>query len=221
MDGLIRRSASRRAGNRPPATGARAVRIAQSMPTARLALRRPRRSDAAALAASMNDWEVVRWLVQAPFPYTLNHAVDWIAQNLRNLSSGREYQFVICHGEDQSVIGHVGLRLDDDRCSAELGYWLDRSVWGQGYATEAAATVAKFGFAELQLERIWATCLPDNIPSARVLIKLGMRHAGTLAQTFEPIGKTVTCPVLVVERDGFVETGFMESGFIQTGAADS
>ena len=202
---LLHRAVARRSGDRPPATGARAIRITQSLPTERLALRRPRRSDATALAEAMNDWEVVRWLVQAPYPYTLTHAVDWIAQNLRNLASGREFQFVICRRADARVIGHVGLRLDDDRRSAELGYWLARSAWGQGFATEAAAAVIAFGFGGLQLERIWATCLPGNEPSWRVLEKLGLRQAGSLTQTFEPIGQTVNCPVLEIARDEAAE----------------
>lgn len=200
---LIHSSVARRIGDRPPATGARAVRIAQSLPTERLAMRRPRRSDAAALAIAMNDWDVVRWLVQAPYPYTLTHAVDWIAQNLSNLASGREYQFVISRCEDDQVIGHVGLRLDDDRRGAELGYWLARETWGQGFATEAAAAVVDFGFTDLRLERVWATCLPDNTSSWNVLSKIGMRHTGNLTQMFEPIDQTVTCPVLVIERDQF------------------
>lgn len=202
----LRRSAERRAGDRPPATGARAMRMSQRMLTERLSLRRPRRSDADSLAVLMNDWEVVRWLVQAPFPYTRNHAVEWISQNLQNLASGREFQFVVCRQEDDQVIGHAGLRLDDDRGGAELGYWLARDAWGAGYASEAAAAVIAFGFRDLQLDRIWATCLPDNGPSLRVLSKMGFGQIGSLAQTFEPIGQTVECPILALHRPDLPQT---------------
>lgn len=176
------------------------MRMSQQILTERLSLRRPRRSDADALAGLMNDWEVVRWLVQAPYPYTRTHAVEWISQNLQNLASGREFQFVVCRQSDDEVIGHAGLRLDDDRKGGELGYWLARDVWGAGYASEAAATIISFGFGDLQLEKIWATCLPDNGPSLRVLSKMGFNQVGSLKQKFEPIGQTVDCPVLVLCR---------------------
>ncbi|MEM8914394.1 MAG: GNAT family N-acetyltransferase [Pseudomonadota bacterium] len=199
----LHRSVERRAGDRRPATGARALSLSRSLQTGRLTLRRPRRSDADSLALLMNDWEVVRWLVQAPYPYTRSHAVDWIAQNLSNLASGREYQFVICRDGDLDIIGHAGLRLDDDRRGGEIGYWLARRTWGEGYASEAAAAVLKFGFEDLQLGTIWATCLPDNTRSKRVLSKLGLRMAGSMTQKFEPIDQTVTCPMMTIDRDRY------------------
>lgn len=181
------------------------MRMSQRMPTARLYLRRPRRSDADDLADLMNDWEVVRWLVQAPYPYTRAHAVEWISQNLQNLASGREFQFVVCRQGDDQIVGHAGLRLDDDRRSAELGYWLARHAWGFGYATEAAAAIVQFGFSDLHLERIWATCLPENTPSLHVLAKTGFSSIGMLKQTFEPICQTVACPILELDRGVFLE----------------
>jgi RimJ/RimL family protein N-acetyltransferase len=62
----------------------------------------------------------------------------------------------------------------------EMGYVLAQSHWGQGYATEAAAAALRFGFADLGLHRICATCDPDNVASARVLTKVGMRLEGHL-----------------------------------------
>ena len=63
-----------------------------------------------------------------------------------------------------------------------MGYWIARSFWGRGYATEAASAFLAFGFRELGLHRIWAWCIAENLASARVLEKIGMRQEGHLRQ---------------------------------------
>ena len=63
---------------------------------------------------------------------------------------------------------------------AELGFAVSRDRWGQGYATEAARAILDFGFADLGLRRIYATCRPENVGSSRVLEKIGMSREGRL-----------------------------------------
>jgi RimJ/RimL family protein N-acetyltransferase len=62
--------------------------------------------------------------------------------------------------------------------NAEIWYKLHKNFWGQGYATEAARELLKFGFNELDLHRIEAGCAVDNIASVRVLEKCGMTREG-------------------------------------------
>jgi hypothetical protein len=62
----------------------------------------------------------------------------------------------------------------------EIGYVLARDAWGKGYASEAADLVIKFGFDELKLHKISATCEPFNFASAKVLQKAGLVIEGYL-----------------------------------------
>ncbi len=62
----------------------------------------------------------------------------------------------------------------------EIGYALSRRYWNRGFATEAARRVIEYGFDALRLNRISAYCGVDNIASARVLEKAGMRFEGVL-----------------------------------------
>ncbi len=62
----------------------------------------------------------------------------------------------------------------------ELGYTLERSAWGQGFATEAARAVRDFAFAELELERLMSLIHPDNAGSAGVARKVGLARFDTL-----------------------------------------
>jgi len=59
---------------------------------------------------------------------------------------------------------------------------LDPKHWNHGYATEAAHAVVDFGFQHFGVHRIWADCVADNVGSAHVLEKLGMKLEGRLRE---------------------------------------
>lgn len=93
------------------------------------------------------------------------------------------FQLAITLPEDGQLIGNCGLRRRSvDATEGDIGYELDPTFWGRGYATEAAREMLRFGFAELRLHRIWAECIAENRASARVLEKVGMRQEGRLRE---------------------------------------
>ena len=63
--------------------------------------------------------------------------------------------------------------LEDNE--AELGYWIGRDYWGNGYVPEAAKELIRHGFEDLKLNRIWCICRIDNVNSIRVQDKCGFR----------------------------------------------
>jgi ribosomal-protein-alanine N-acetyltransferase len=65
-----------------------------------------------------------------------------------------------------------------EREEVEVGYRLMKKFWGQGYATELAIALLKYGFEEVGLERIIAVARPENKASLRVMQKAGMTHIG-------------------------------------------
>jgi RimJ/RimL family protein N-acetyltransferase len=79
---------------------------------------------------------------------------------------------------DGKQIGGVGLRIEQQHGHAELGYWLGVPYWGQGYATEAAREMLRYGFEELRLHRIFATHFKHNAASGGILKKVGMMYEG-------------------------------------------
>jgi RimJ/RimL family protein N-acetyltransferase len=60
----------------------------------------------------------------------------------------------------------------------EIGWRLHPDYWHQGFATEAARTMAAFAFDKFQLSELLAVRDPDNIDSGRVMDRLGMRLRG-------------------------------------------
>lgn len=86
------------------------------------------------------------------------------------------------------LIGGCGIHVSEPS-QGEIGYCLHRGYWGQGFAAEAAAGMIAYGFEHLGLHRIYATCRPDNIGSARVMQKAGMVYEGHIREHKRHKGK--------------------------------
>ena len=145
-----------------------------TLETARLKLRPYSEADIAELVPLIGAREVAATTLRISHPYTEQDARAflalaqepgkiWLATTLR--SDGRQ-------------IGGVGLRVEDPHQHAELGYWLGVPYWRQGYATEAAGEMLRYGFVDLGLHRIFASHFRHNPASGRILVKLGMRYEG-------------------------------------------
>ena len=95
----------------------------------------------------------------------------------------RKFQLAVVLKASGQLIGNCGIRkASAEAHEADIGYELSPDHWGHGYATEAARAIVQFGFAALNVHRIWAWCIADNVASARVLEKLGFRLEGRLRE---------------------------------------
>lgn len=85
-----------------------------------------------------------------------------------------------------STIGQCGYhKWYNEHYKAELGYALnDEEVKQKGYMGEALAPIVAHGFGEMQLNRIEAFTNPQNIPSIKLLTKLGFQYEGLLRGHF-------------------------------------
>ena len=68
--------------------------------------------------------------------------------------------------------------VPDPTCPLEIGWRLRRDKWHQGLAIEAAVAMAHFAFQTLRAELLLAVCRPENLASAAVMKRLGMRYRG-------------------------------------------
>lgn len=85
--------------------------------------------------------------------------------------------------ESNRFVGHGGLihthRSDDPNASdVEIAYAFGKDFWGKGYATEVAQACLDHGFRTIGLPRLIAVAYPPNLPSQRVMQKIGMTHRG-------------------------------------------
>jgi ribosomal-protein-alanine N-acetyltransferase len=159
--------------------------------TARLRLRSFRLADAAAVQRLAGDREVAERTL-LPHPYEGGMARAWIWDQALAYAAGTGIDFAIERAEDGALVGAIGLEIDRVGACAKLGYWLGRSHWGRGYATEAVDAVLGYGFAVLELERIWAPRFRWNAASARVLAKAGLAQEGSRRAYVAPRGREET-----------------------------
>ncbi len=62
----------------------------------------------------------------------------------------------------------------------EIGYFLKRSAWGNGYATEACKRLIRFAFQETSIDEVVATFEDANAASKHVLNKAGFIDRGRM-----------------------------------------
>ena len=75
------------------------------------------------------------------------------------------------------MIGSTGFSSIEEGTGV-FGFVLHKHYWGFGIATEAAQAVVRFGFEQLGLHRVVAECFVEQVASARIFEKLGMRREG-------------------------------------------
>ncbi|MBO0885039.1 MAG: GNAT family N-acetyltransferase [Mycobacterium sp.] len=145
--------------------------------TARLLLREFRRADHFAVHAYVRDPEVTRYTDWGPDGHQATAA--FLAEMARNAAARPRTDYSLAAVERTSgvLVGavHLGLTNQAHRLG-EMGYVLAPLHWGKGYATEAATATLRFGFRQVGLHKITATCDPDNITYARFLSKIGMLY---------------------------------------------
>lgn len=150
--------------------------------TERLILRPFRLDDAPAVQRLAGDRAIASTTANIPHPYDDGLAEQWISTHAARYNAGECVNFAITLRESGELIGAIGLEINRDHARAELGYWVGVPYWNQGYCTEAARAVVRYGFAGLRLNRIHAIHFSRNPASGKVMQKIGMRHEGKLRQ---------------------------------------
>ncbi len=93
--------------------------------------------------------------------------------------SGEFFDWAVVLKAENKMIGTCGFTsFDTDNNAGEIGYVINPRYEGQGYATEAAKEIIRFGFLNLNLHRIYARYMSGNNSSRRVMEKCGMAYEG-------------------------------------------
>lgn len=112
--------------------------------------------------------------------------------------------FAIVLKSENKVIGGISIRKwnNENRC-ADIGYVLSPKYWNKGIITEAIKRIIKFGFDELNANRIEAHCDENNIGSYRAMEKAGMKYEGTLRQKVLMKGNYVNMKYYSILREEY------------------
>ena len=141
--------------------------------TARLYLRQFTPDDLDDLYRIYSDPETMKYLGGVRTREATETAINTMIKSWEENNFG---MWALVHKIDRKMIGRCGLRFLEKTPEVQLGYALDKVYWNQGLATEASLASLNYGFQILNLERIVAITLPENITSQRVMQKVGMKY---------------------------------------------
>ncbi|WP_336605205.1 GNAT family N-acetyltransferase [Sulfoacidibacillus ferrooxidans] len=138
--------------------------------------------DAQRVRELAGDYEIAKTTLNIPHPYPEGAAEAFINRSHEVAKEGTHYDFAIVRKHDNALVGAIALGITSRYKRAEMAYWTGSPYWGKGYMTEAASRLVKFGFEELDLNRIYAFAFTSNPASSKVMRKIGMNYEGTLVQ---------------------------------------
>ncbi len=124
-------------------------------------------------------------------------------------SQGADFLAVILE-DTQKLVGHLFFKQIEPKefLTWELGYIFNPAFQGQGYATESADALIRYGFEHLGIHRVIAHCNPENITSWKVLEKIGMKREGYFRKNVffhtQPDGSplwTDSCEYAILKED--------------------
>ncbi|MDZ5783282.1 GNAT family N-acetyltransferase [Marinococcus luteus] len=109
---------------------------------------------------------------------------DFLDITMNSYKYGDRAPFGIERKDSGKVIGTIDfVHWDRGHANGEIGYTLAPDHWNQGFGSEAAREIIRFGFEDMGLHRIEARCFTENTASAKVMEKVGMVHEGTLRRS--------------------------------------
>lgn len=178
--------------------------MSMEITTKRLILRAWEESDAADLFALASDPQIGPAAGWPP-----HKSVEDSLRIIRTVFRAPE-TYAVIRKEDKTLIGCAGFRMGMDSCSEkqdepELGYWIGRAFWGQGYATEAGERLLRHAFEDLNSNAVWCCYYGGNARSKRVQEKLGFTYVRTVPKGETLLGYTLPEIENVLRKSDFAE----------------
>ncbi|WP_248903593.1 GNAT family N-acetyltransferase [Halocatena marina] len=119
----------------------------------------------------------VRTSLAAVEPKNREQERDWVG----SLGDDDSVHLLIC--ADGERVGCISLKPPNEIWGVvEVGYMIAPEQWGNGYATDALATLCGYAFNERRLNKVYAHCFTTNPASRRVLEKVGFEEEGLLRE---------------------------------------
>ncbi|HEY3210787.1 MAG TPA: GNAT family protein [Actinomycetota bacterium] len=105
-------------------------------------------------------------------------------------------------------VGCVGLHgIDPRNRQAELGIWIARPHWDKGYGTDSVRTICRFGFREMNLQRVVLRVYETNPRGVRSYEKVGFKEEGRLRRGQFVDGRYVDVIVMGLLAEDLIEDG--------------
>jgi len=141
-------------------------------------------NDAELLFMFNSSIENLAYVPRTPYK-DIEEAEALLARFIKSMEDKTAIWWVVCSKCSGKLVGYGGLfGIDTDNHRAEIGYGFLKEYWGKGYASSIVGFITNYGFAELNLHRIFGLVDPQNMASIRVLEKNGYLNEGIMQDYF-------------------------------------
>lgn len=144
--------------------------------TRRLKLRALKLEDLTQTCDLLADPEIAAMSMSVPQTNEPKLVKEWLVGHIEAWRRGQMAVYAITLRDGGQMIGVIWLGILKPTGPGRLSYWMGKEFRKQGYCTEAGRAIVRFGLEQLNLPRITALCFSRNVPSARVLERIGMVH---------------------------------------------
>jgi [ribosomal protein S5]-alanine N-acetyltransferase len=141
--------------------------------TERLLLRPYRLEDLDDLHAMFSDPEHMRWY---PEPFSREVSLQWLERQIARHQTRGYALWIVEDRRTGAFLGTAGpsLLTIEEADEVEIGWHTRPGRKGEGIAPEAGAAARDWAFANLEVDHLIALVRPENRPSGRVAVKIGM-----------------------------------------------
>jgi [ribosomal protein S5]-alanine N-acetyltransferase len=140
----------------------------------KVTIRKTIQEDAEILTKLINDRDVMKELVGYPSPCPLSKIKKDIEKGLVDWDNKKAYAFTIL--AEGKIAGQIFLEEpSSDKKGYTVGFFVGKKFWNKGIATNAIKEVVRFGFGELNLDKIVGDNDEDNPASGRAMEKAGFK----------------------------------------------
>lgn len=154
----------------------------------KILLRKLRLADTRALWECLSDPVLTERMMHRRVP-SLAAMEERVRAYLREYETHANARFGAVSVEDGRLIGSAMLTPVQHPARAVLGFYVNRSCWGRGYARDMVSAILRFGFEQAGMNRIEGTCFVENTASARVMERCGMQCEGLAEDYYYVNGK--------------------------------
>lgn len=156
-----------------------------TLKTPRLVLRPFALDDAKEVQRQAGHPDVAATTATIPHPYPDGLAEQWIASHAKFFEAGTGVEWAMTIAETGKLVGCISLMgISKMHKRGEIGYWVGKEFWGQGYCTEATKAVIQYSFEKLNFNKVTSRHMHINPASGKVMLKAGMQQEGILRKDY-------------------------------------
>ena len=131
-----------------------------------LFIKKPSTNNLNSLISNLNNWNIVKWLINVPYPYNIDDALEWLEITKRE-------ELCLNIFLKKKLIGGISIASKGINTNFDLGYWISEDYWGRGYALEASKLLIAHFFSNTSQNKIYSGHIINNKKSKKILETLG------------------------------------------------